>query len=161
MSEKKEKQEITEVPDKLEEMEIKYKRALADYQNLLKQVERDKSDLVKYATAELITDFLPVYDYLKMSLAHADVDNEWVVGVKHVLTEFKKVLDSAGVTDIITVDVKFDPHSMTAVATEETDQAELDEYVAKEVKPGYKLHDRVLVPAVVVVYKLTSSKVES
>lgn len=138
---------ITE--ESTESFEDKYLRALADYQNLSKQVVKEKQEFAKYATEDFLQDILPIYDHLKLSLKDLDEsekDNAWVVGVTYVLKQFKDVLESRGVTEIETEGQKFDHKTMDALEGE-------GEMVKSEVKPGYKLHDKVIRPAKVIVKK--------
>jgi len=131
----------------LDSWENKYKRALADYQNLLKQTVRDKEDFVKYALGEFLEEILPVYDHLKLSLAGLDEkasENPWVQGVRHVLKQFREVLSSHGLEEIKAVGGKFDHNLMEAVSGS-------GEMVAQEIMPGYVLNGRVLRPAKVIV----------
>lgn len=137
----------------LADMEDKYLRALADYQNLAKQHLKDKQDFARYANENLLQDFIPVYDYLKMSLAHAEAGNKWLEGIKHVLNQFKKVLEDNGVVEIVTQGAVFDYATMEAVGSEDTDEADKDGLVAKEMKSGYSLNGKVIVPARVTVYR--------
>jgi len=138
----------------LDNFESKYLRALADYQNLSRQHLKDKQDFARYANEGLLQDFIPVYDYLKMSLAHAETGSQWLEGVKHVLNQFKKALEDNGVTEIVTQGVAFDHATMEAVSNEETDEEAKDGLVAKELKSGYSLNGKVIIPARVTVYKL-------
>lgn len=127
----------------------KYLRALADYQNLSKQVLKDKQEFAKFATEDFIEDLLPVYDHLKLSIRDLDESeksNPWVIGVSYVLKQFKDLLESKGVSEIETKDKKFDHETMDALEGE-------GEMVASEVKPGYKLHNKVIRPAKVIVKK--------
>lgn len=129
-----------------EDYEHKYKRALADYQNLLKRTAEEKQEFAKYANENLICDIIPVYDNLKMSLEYADKEaekNGWLEGVKHVTKQFKQVLESKGIEEIHTVGKKFDPLIMEAVEGR-------GKRVKKEIKPGYKLNGKVIIPAKVI-----------
>lgn len=142
---------------KHQELEDKYKRALADYQNLLKQTAKEKSETVKYANERLLYEILPVYDNLKMSLAHTNEEagkNGWLEGVQYIIKQFKEVLSRAGAEEMETAGQKFDYHTMEAISREETDDETKDGLVAAEVKSGYKLNGKVIIPAKVVVYKL-------
>lgn len=133
--------------DEAASWEPKYKRALADYHNLLKQTAREKQDFAKYALADILQDILPIYDHLKMSLAglsEEETKNAWVMGVKHVLKQFKEVLTTRGIEEIITTGAKFDHNTMEAL-----DGA--GENIKQEVSPGYKLNGRVIRPAKVIV----------
>jgi molecular chaperone GrpE len=154
MTEKKEKHGKDEKQENFKDLEAKYLRALADYQNLIKQTAREKGEFVKYANEGLLIDLLPVYDHLKMSLDHANATDKWLEGVKHVLGQFKKVLSEAGVLAIETNGQPFDHNLMEAVANEDTDEESQDGLVAKELKAGYTLNGKVVIPARVTVFKL-------
>ena len=152
---------------KYDELEHKYKRALADYQNLLKRTAQEKVEFVKYANEDLIQAIIPVYDNLKLARTHVDLMrtnadlmrtnaepggptrnqagfNGWAEGLEHVIRQFKDVLESMGVEEIKTVGEKFDHNTMEAVEGR-------GEKVVKEVRSGYKLNGKVIVAAKVVV----------
>lgn len=132
--------------DKVKDFEDKYKRALADYQNLLKRMEMERVDFIKYANEQFILDILPIYDNLKISMSHLDEAakrNGWAEGIKYVIKQFKDTLKNLGVEEIATKDKKFDPCLMEAVEGK-------GEKVKKEVKAGYKLNGKVIVPAKVI-----------
>jgi len=154
--ESKKKHDYKECDNEKQALEHQYKTALADYQNLLKQTAKDKQEFIKYANEQLIHEFLPVYDHLKLSLAHIDAAAEksnWLVGVQYVIKQFQEVLAGHGVTEIKTVGEKFDHNLMEAIDSEMTEVAEQDNMVAREVKSGYLLNGKVLVPARVVVFE--------
>ena len=139
---KKKKQEKT----KEENFEEKYKRALADYQNLLKRQAREKEEYVKYANEQLLQEFITIYDHLKMSLDHInreDRENPWVRGIEHVVKQFKDILGANGVEEIKTKGEKFDHNTMEAVSGK-------GERVKKQIKAGYRLKGKVIVPAKVI-----------
>jgi len=133
--------------EEADSFENKYLRALADYQNLLKQTAKDREDFVKYALSDFLQDILPVYDHLKLSIAGLGEDesqNAWVVGVKHVLKQFKDVLEARGIEEIKTTGEKFDHDLMEAVDGQ-------GEKVKQEIMPGYKLNGKVIRHAKVIV----------
>jgi molecular chaperone GrpE (heat shock protein) len=138
------------------EWEDKYKRALADYQNLLKQTAKEKMEFAVYANERMLKEILPVYDHLKMAIEHRDGEpsDEWLKGVEHVVKQFKDVLIKIGVEEIRIDNKKFDHNLMEAISSEETEDENLDGQVAREVKAGYKLNGKVIEPAKVIVYKL-------
>lgn len=132
-----------------EDYKEKYLRALADYQNLIRQSQKEKEEFFRYALADFLQDILPVYDHLKMSVANLKEEEQkspWVEGVKYVLKQFKDVLEARGVEEIKTVGEAFDHETMDALEGE-------GEIVDKEIKAGYKLNGRVISPAKVVVKK--------
>ncbi len=127
----------------------KYKRALADYQNLLKRTAQEKQEFAKYANENLLHEIIPVYDNLKFALTYADScgqmrtnadENGWSEGVKYVVKQFKDVLEKLGVEEIKTKNEKFNPELMEALEGK-------GKKVKKEVKAGYKLNGKVIVPA--------------
>ena len=130
---------------------------MADYQNLLKRTAIEKREYVKYANEQLLYEILPVYDNLKLALRHSDKTpngvNAVIEGVKYVLSQFKTILDNLGVKEIKTVGEKFDHHTMEAIEKKETDDKKKDGFVESEVMSGYRLGDKVIRAARVVVYE--------
>lgn len=129
-----------------DDLQNKYLRALADYQNLLKQSAKDREEFVKYANEQLIMEIIPVYDNLKTSLEHVDDEvqkNGWLEGIKYVIKQFKDILNNLGIEEIETEGKKFDHKTMEAMEG-------MGEKVKKEVRPGYKLKGKVIIPAKVI-----------
>ncbi len=132
-----------------EDYKTKYQRALADNQNYIKRSEEDRKEFVKYALSNIIEEIIPVYDHLKLSiesLPEEEKNNAWVVGVNHVIRQFKDLLKSKGVEEIETINKKFDHNTMEAVKGE-------GDRVIKEISSGYLLNGRLLKPAKVIVGK--------
>ena len=147
---------IANKPTAPDVFEDKYKRAMADYQNLLKQTAKEKMEFAVFANEQMIKDILPVYGHLKMAIDHhnGESKDEWLTGVKHVAKQFKDVLEKLGVKEIEIKDEEFDHNTMEAIQSEETEDQGLDGKVAKQVKSGYRLNGRVIEAAKVVVYKV-------
>lgn len=141
---KKEEETVEEKVVRLEaelaEANSKYLRALAEQQNLVKRQVSEKEEFVKYANQEIISEFLSVYDHLRMSidfLPAEEKDNAWVKGVEMTIKQFKDLLSVNGVEEIKTVGEKFDPNTMEAVEGE-------GEKVVKEIMAGYRLNGKVI-----------------
>lgn len=146
-SDRGKKRKKSDLKERNVELEHKYKRALADYQNLLKQVAAEKQEFAKFANEQLLYEILPVYDNLKMSLKHADKEaknNGWLEGVEHVVKQFRGVLENIGVEEIKVIGKKFDPRTMEAVEGN-------GDKVKQEVKSGYRLNGKIIIPAKVIV----------
>ena len=127
--------------------EDKYLRAIADYQNLLKQTAKEKAEFGQFARENFLHEILPVYDNLKLSLQHTDREaekNGWLEGIKHIAKQFKGVLENMGVEEIHTTGKKFDHNTMEALEGK-------GEHVVKEIVPGYKLNGKIIRAAKVVV----------
>lgn len=128
---------------KCEEYEARYKRALADYQNLEKRTREERGEWIRSSGRDILLRLLPVLDTL--SLANKHIEDE---GIKVTLKQFVDVLNVEGVVKIETSGKKFDPHIMEAV-----EQVDEGDNVVEEVREGYMLHDRLLRPAQVRVGK--------
>lgn len=124
-------------------IEERYKRALADYQNLLKQSAKEKLAFAQFANESLLHKLIPVYDNLKTSMKHLDEvtkKNSWVTGVGYILKQFGDALREVGVEEIETEGKIFDHNNMEAMSGQ-------GNKVAKELRPGYKLYGKVIIPA--------------
>lgn len=129
---------------KSEELENKYKRALADYQNLEKRVKEERSNWIKTANKELILRLLPVLDTLILAGQHVQ-DQGLKLGIQHFLS----VLKSEGVEKIETVGKQFDPATMECIEIVSGEEGK----VLEEIRAGYKVNEQVLRPAQVKVGK--------
>lgn len=134
-----------------------YRRALADYQNLLKQTAIEKQEIIKFANERLLHEIFPVYDNLKLALKHSEnvgqIKNGIDEGLKYVLKQFKDALENFGVTEIKTVGEKFDHNTMEAIDKQITDDKDKDGLVAEELKGGYMLNSKVIEHARVIVWE--------
>lgn len=126
------------------ELHEKYIRALADYQNLAKRVEREKELFVKFANSILILRMLPVLDNLERAQEHLKDE-----GVDLVIKQFKEALSSEGVNEVEGVGAEFNPEIHEAIAHGEGDEGKVIEVFEK----GYKLGDKIIRPAKVRVGK--------
>lgn len=136
--------EIEESKKKVEDLENKYKRALADYQNLEKRVAEEKKNWIKLANKELILRLLPVLDTLMLASIH--VSDE---GLGLSIQQFLGVLKSEGVEKVETVGKEFNPQIMECVETVEGEEGK----VLDEVRAGYMISGKILRPAMVKVGK--------
>jgi len=126
------------------------KRVAAEFENYRKRVTRDQESLVARAHERLVKELLPVLDDLERALAAAEEHEEAKLeeGVRLVHRELKAALDREGLTQIET-DGSFDPHVHEALLTQPSEAEEGS--VLEVLQKGYKLGDRVLRPARVVV----------
>lgn len=142
--EKKEEKELDILKQKIAELEDKYKRALADYQNLQKRTLEEKKEWLRLSNKELLLRILPILDTLILANSHIK-DQGLSLSVK----QFLDILKSEGVEKIETAGKSFDPKLMECVTTVEGEENK----VIDEVRPGFKIFDEVLRPAQVRVGK--------
>lgn len=144
------KTEVKVVEENLDYKEA-HARAVADYDNLKKQTERLRQEYARYAASEVVEQILPVLDNLKKALEQApDQDDQWVNGIKLIREQFEKVLEAAGVQSLGQEGEEFDPNIHDALMREKREGIESDT-VIQVVEPGYKMHDKIIRPAKVIV----------
>lgn len=140
--------DIGKLEEELSGLKNQLARALADYQNLEKRVVSEKEAWVKYAGAEILAQFLPVLDTLKLALKSLPAESQ--EGLALAIKQFENVFASLGVTPVVTLGQRFEPTAMECI---ETVVGEPDGQVAEEVTGGYFYHERLLRPARVKVFK--------
>jgi len=145
-------------PDPATEME-KFRdlalRARADFDNYRKRAAREKEDAIRYANSSLLEQLLPVLDNFELGLeaARGTTDGDSILqGLDMVRRQFADLLAGAGVEEILTDGVEFDPNLMEAVGHEADDNVP-EGHVLRRMRRGYKLRDRLLRPASVSVSK--------
>lgn len=120
----------------VEEMTNRWKRALADYQNLEKRYAREKADFVAYAGSNLILKLLAVLDHLQRVKEYLKDE-----GLEIAVKEFVRVLEEEGLQEIETLGRDFDPVTMEAV---EMVRSKDDGKVVEELSRGYLLKEKVI-----------------
>jgi molecular chaperone GrpE len=141
---------LAEAREQAEEHKRAWQRAAADYANYKRRVEEERETVAEFANAVLIGKLLAVLDDFDRALEHVpeDVHEGWVDGIRLVERKLRSVLESEGVTQIEAVGQPFDPNLHEAVVHEDTTEYP-DNTVIGELQRGYRLHDRVLRPALV------------
>ncbi len=130
----------------------KYLRSVADLENYRKRAKRDIDDAKAETKARVLKEILPVVDNLERAMAHEAADGSAVLeGVKLVHRQFQTALERVEVTALDALGQPFDPNQHEAIGQEESDQPAGS--VVKVLQTGYKMGDRLLRPALVVVAK--------
>lgn len=129
-------------------------RTAAEMDNLRKRTSRDREDAIRYANQRLLEELLPVIDNFEMGMQAASQDTKSMIyiGMDMVRRQLNEFLSSQGVEEIPTAGT-FDPNLHDAVAQEETTEAE-DGQILRVTRRGFRLRDRLLRPASVVVAKV-------
>jgi molecular chaperone GrpE len=132
-------------------------RTSADFDNFKKRAAREKQEAVKYANESLLQKLLPVLDSLDMALAAAqtsgtDAGQSLQAGVSLLCQQLKAVLTDAGLEEVDAVGKLFDPNLHEALSQQETLDVP-EGHVVLQARKGYRLRDRLLRPASVVVAK--------
>jgi molecular chaperone GrpE len=147
---------IREERDRLKDQLL---RTAADYDNFRKRTKKDLDDAERRGREEAVREMLPVFDNLERAVAAATSTSDVtaiVEGVKMVLKLFEDQVGRLGITKIPTVGHRFDPAIHDAIQQKETDEHPPGTVVA-EVVPGYRLGERLVRPAMVVVARKAPS----
>ncbi|MGI6731071.1 MAG: nucleotide exchange factor GrpE [Anaerovoracaceae bacterium] len=145
-----ENQKESDTPSKEEEeLNTKYLRLAADFQNYKRRVEKEKSDIYANANEKIVTQLLDVIDNFERALEHTDSDMEsFAEGMSLIFKQFKDVLGKCGVEVIPAEGEQFDPNFHHAVLTEGSGENESGK-VTKVFQKGYMLNKKVIRPSMV------------
>jgi molecular chaperone GrpE len=132
-------------------------RTSADFDNFKKRAAREKQEAVKYANESLLQKLLPVLDSLDMALAATqtagtEAGQSLQAGVGLLCQQLKAVLTEAGLEEVDAVGKLFDPNLHEAISQQETPDVP-EGHVVLQARKGYRLRERLLRPASVVVAK--------
>ena len=128
-------------------------RLQADFENFRKRAQREKDEARQFANQSLIEKQLPILDNFEMALAAAkDADPALRDGVQMIYDQLLGILRDSGVETIDATGEDFDPNLHEAISQQETTEAEPGT-VVEQVQRGYRLHERLVRPARVVVAK--------
>ena len=133
-------------------------RAQAEMANFRRRTDEDRINNAKYSNSRLIGNILPVLEELELAVTHTETNartedatnGQLLEGIKLIQRKLTGVLESEGVAAIEAVGLMFNPLEHEAVGTEETAEVESG-YVTQILRPGFRLHDRIIRPAQVMV----------
>ena len=135
-------------PDEAAAPDERYLRLAADFENFRRRKEQELRDARRYAAEDAVKSMLPVLDNLRRAVEHAPDGGEIASGLNLMVREFEAALERVGVERIAAVGEPFDPAVHEAIGGEDSADVETETVIA-EILPGYRLHDRVLRPALV------------
>jgi molecular chaperone GrpE len=163
MAEPLSEQQIAELKEQAGKAKQHYEqllRAVADLDNYKKRAARERQDAIKFANESLLEKIIPILDNFEMALTAANTPNTSVqslqTGINMVHQQLKSALGNAGLEEIDANGKPFDPNLHEAISQQETTKAP-EGQVVQQVRKGYKLRDRLLRPASVVVAKKPAS----
>jgi molecular chaperone GrpE len=153
-------EQLEELKGRAEKADDNWERLLrttADFDNFKKRAAREKQDAIRYANEGLLEKLVPVLDNFDAALSAAQTNSSEAAqslqtGVAMIFQQLKKVLTESGLEEIDATGQKFDPNLHEAVSQQESRDVPEGE-VLQQLRKGYKLRDRLLRPATVVVAK--------
>lgn len=132
--------------EKIEELEDKVKRQLAEFENFRNRSEREKAAMFETGAKSVIEKVLPVIDNFErglMTVPEEDKESPFVDGMNKIYKQMVTELESIGVKPIEAVGLEFDPNLHNAVMQVESEEYESG-VVAQELLKGYTYHDTVV-----------------
>jgi molecular chaperone GrpE len=139
--------EIDRLKEELQREHEMYLRALADYDNYRRRVERERSAAARSGKRELILQLLDVLDGFERALQHmGDAPSSVSEGVQLLYRKLLSVLEAQGVTPMQSLGETFNPELHDAIGTVKSEDAEPGT-VAEEMQRGYRWGDDLLRPA--------------
>ena len=134
----------------LDELNDRYKRVMAEFENYKKRSSKERETLYNSILSDVVEVFLPIVDNLENALKVETQDVEYKKGVELVLKQFKDILKTKGVEEIPAVGETFDPSLHEAVSSVQDPDKNAQEIV-QEYRKGYKIGNRVIRHSMVVV----------
>lgn len=123
-----------------------WQRALAEFQNYRKRMDRDRQAEQVAMKGDLIKKVLPVLDDLERALQNGPINDAWAGGIQLIQRKLQGILEAEGVKRIDAVGVQFDPNFHEAISQDPAEDADSGQ-VVEVVQQGYTLGDRVIRPA--------------
>ena len=145
-----EKSELELANELAEDFENKYLRAHAEMQNIQRRANEERQSLQRYRSQDLAKKILPSLDNLERALQVEGLTEDVKKGIEMVRDSLIQALQEEGVEEVAVE--SFDPNLHMAVQTVPADDENPADTIAQVLQKGYKLHERLLRPAMVVVY---------
>lgn len=146
-------QKVVQYQNEAQEYLAGWQRAQADYQNLKKEGERERNHVCALVKKQLLLDILPMVEHVHTAISHIpdqQRNESWAKGLFQVKSQFDSWLRGMGVEIISAEGTQFDVSFHEAVGREKHKKVRSG-YVVKQLRPGYLLDGKVILPAKVIV----------
>jgi molecular chaperone GrpE len=146
------KRELAETQQRSEEFFGNWQRSAADLSNFRKRVDQERQDAQKYGATDVLGELINVVDDWERAMAVLPPEMlkfTWIHGTAQIYQKLLWVLTRHGITPIEAADQPFDPHLHDAVMRDEEVPTDEQTHVVQELQRGYRIHERVLRPALV------------
>ena len=134
--------ELIELKNKLQEYENDLKRIQAEFENFQKRTEKEKDELLKYASHKLVVKLINIKENLDRALENTHNNDELLNGIKLIKKEFDKILEEEEVSYIEVLNKKHDPfvHEVIEKIISDEDEGKIIE----EIQKGYYYKDKII-----------------
>lgn len=144
--------ETTEVKDnsEYEELNDRYKRLLAEFENYKKRSQKEKDGIYGMITGDVVATMLPIMDNLEKAVVAKTEDTQYQEGVKLVARQFQEALNRLGLEEIEAIGQRFNPEFHEAVSHIE-DETKGEQEIVQEYRKGYRIGNKVVRHSMVIV----------
>ena len=132
----------------LDEQKEQYMRVLAEYANYKRRTEQEKTDIGRFAKADLLETLLPILDNLDRACQSPD-GPEYRQGVEMIVRQLHDTFEKIGVTELNPLNEPFDPELHNAIQREDAADGVEPDTVTQVFQSGYKFGERLIRPAIV------------
>lgn len=133
-----------------DELNDRYKRLLAEFENYKKRSQKEKENIYGMITGDVVSTMLPIMDNLEKAAEAKTEDIAYQDGVKLVARQFREALKSLGLEEIEAVGQRFDPEFHEAVSHID-DETKGEQEIVQEYRKGYKIGNKVVRHSMVIV----------
>jgi molecular chaperone GrpE len=123
-------------------------RRQAEFENFRRRTDRERSEFIQYACADLVREVVPILDDFDRAVKAPTSDETYAKGVELIRNRLHEALKKQGLEPIEAAGKPFDPHVHEAVNRVQTDEVE-DQTVLEEHQRGYNFRGKLLRPAMV------------
>ena len=141
-------EEVAKLQSEIADLRDRSIRTLADFDNFRKRAEREREEQRRYALSEVLRDFLAIQDNLDLALTAGGSPDDVRRGVEMISRQLRDLLRRYGVEEVAAQGERFDPAIHEAVSRGE-DPHVLEPTVSEVMRRGYRVHERLLRPAMV------------
>ena len=145
---------IKELESKLNELNDRYLRLAAEYDNYRKRTTKEKAELIKTAGEKVLVDLLPVVDDFERALEHIESAEDIEAlkeGIFLIYNRFQDFLKKQGIEEIAAEGESYDPNLHEAIQQVPAQSEEQKGKIVKVIQKGYKLNDKIIRHAKVIV----------
>lgn len=140
--------EIARLQQEISDLRDRSVRTLADFDNFRKRADREREEMRRYALTGFLREMVDVLDNLDLALAAPGGAEDLKRGVEMIRRQFQELLRRHGVVEFDALGERFDPAIHEAVSRDEDPSVDAPR-VRSELRRGYRIHDRLLRPAMV------------
>lgn len=133
-----------------EELNDRYKRLLAEFENYKKRSQKEKDGIYGMITGDVVATMLPIMDNLEKAATAKTEDTQYQEGVNLVARQFQEALKRLGLEEIETIGQRFNPEFHEAVSHVQ-DETKGEQEIVQEYRKGYKIGNKVVRHSMVIV----------